>query len=69
MHTATVICSRNGRVVATYHFPYPEALDDSRVARPDRQGLVDDAKLNLHQERLATPLEWNDIKFEVTYSR
>jgi hypothetical protein len=67
MNTATVTCRHKGIVIAKYKFPFPETLDDSRVARPETQGLIDMAKAKLVSDRLATPTQWAEIEFAVGY--
>jgi hypothetical protein len=67
MRIAIVTCRHKGIVIAKYKFPFPETLDDSRVARPETQGLIDLAKAKLLSDRLTTPAQWAEIEFAVGY--
>jgi hypothetical protein len=68
MPTAIVTCSRNGVVIKEYHFLVPETLDDSRMAGPNNQELIDQVKSQLTTDGLSDPTQWGHIKFTVSYA-
>ena len=64
MKKILVDCRRNGESIRVYDFGLPESL--GLTVSPSKQELIDQAKSNLTNERLAFP-PWADVEFEVYY--
>jgi len=64
MQNALVHCHRNGESIRIYEFGLPESC--GLTVPPSEQTLIDQAKTNLTDERLAFP-PWGDIEFTVYY--
>jgi hypothetical protein len=65
MRDIWVDCKRAGKVIQTYYLPQPSTLKGD-VPPPARLMLINEAKMNLINERLAF---WpcDDIEFDVRY--
>jgi len=64
MKQAIVECVRDGEVIAAYEFGIPESIGPTTP--PSHASLVEEAKVNLSNHRLAAP-PWEGITFRVKW--
>jgi hypothetical protein len=60
--TVIVNCRRGGELIATYPLSYAKTLGPSLPPTPE--SLIEEAKMNLSNQRLARP-PFEDIQFQV----
>jgi hypothetical protein len=63
-----VHCHRDGVLLKSYDFGWPESQNPAADVRPSRQSFENGARSNLSMQRLAFP-PYDGITFEVEYPR
>ncbi len=66
MPVAVVTGKLNGKFLSRYEYRYSE-VQAANAGKSLCAGAIANAKVHLFQDGLATPTQWADLEFEVSY--